>query len=316
VIKAIIVEDEWYTLEDIKNMVEASGFIEVCGVYQNPLIALKESESLPFQAAFIDIEMPEMDGLTMAEKLLEKNPAIQIVFITAYNQYAVNAFDINALDYIMKPINIQRFNKMLEKLKKSVSAFKYSENDLGIKCFGDFEVKIGDNPVKWERAKAEELFAYLLLNHKRKIHKDKIIEELWNGYEPEKALAILQTSVCKIRSILSPLRGNVTLEYSNSRYMLTIKSCRCDLFKVEYELDNLVMEALDTYQYMEKICGEVSKGIMTGGGYLWAITREAELNNRVCSVLNRIVKYQLKNGEKELATRYGKLKEKIEACED
>lgn len=116
-IQTIVVDDEWYSMKEICDMVESTGFMNVQGQYQNGLDALREAAFIHPQAAFIDIEMPEMDGITLAEKLLEADPSIKIVFITGWNQYAVAAFELNALDYIMKPVNKARFDKMAERLQ-------------------------------------------------------------------------------------------------------------------------------------------------------------------------------------------------------
>ena len=315
-IKAMIVEDEWYTLEDIKAMVEATGFIEVCGAYENPLKALEESKEILPQVAFVDIEMPQMNGLTLAEKLLESNPSLHVVFITAYNQYAVQAFDINALDYIMKPIDIERFSKMAEKLKKVAFVTENKKHPLDIQCFGDFEVKIDDIPVKWGRAKAEELFAYLLFNHKRKIHKDVIIEDLWAEYEPPRALVILQTTVYKLRNIFALLKDNVTIEYIGSKYCLSITECSCDLFWVENLLAIYSPENKSTYQYIEQACSLVEKGLLTQHGYLWSYAREAQLNNHFCEILHHVIVYHSKRGEVELEDKFRKLLNRLELTEE
>jgi len=68
--------------------------------------------------------MPEIDGTTLATKFIEINPSVLIVFITAWKQYAAEAFDLDAVDYIIKPIRIERFNQMIEKVKAKVSSIK------------------------------------------------------------------------------------------------------------------------------------------------------------------------------------------------
>src|SRR5699024_10415720 len=76
---------------------------------------------------FLDIEMPNTNGLELAEKIIEVNPNIEIVFVTAYNEYAVQAFEVNALDYLLKPVKTERLAKTLARLdenndsKKSLS---------------------------------------------------------------------------------------------------------------------------------------------------------------------------------------------------
>src|SRR5690625_3250858 len=65
---------------------------------------------------FLDIEMPGENGLELAGHILEVNPSLEIVFITAFNEYAVQAFELNALDYIMKPVQLERLEKTFERL--------------------------------------------------------------------------------------------------------------------------------------------------------------------------------------------------------
>lgn len=120
-IKVIVLDDEWYNLEEVCDLVEKTGFMQVAAKYMNPLKALEEASSIHPQVAFIDIEMPEMDGLTFAEKLLEISPETIIAFITSWNQYAARAFDINALDYVMKPIKEERFQRLVEKIRTEIS---------------------------------------------------------------------------------------------------------------------------------------------------------------------------------------------------
>ncbi|MDF2986978.1 MAG: two component transcriptional regulator, LuxR family [Eubacterium sp.] len=120
-IKTIVLDDEWYNLEEVCALVEKTGFMKIEGKYMNPLKALEEVASLHPQVAFIDIEMPELDGLTFAERLLEINPGVMVAFITSWNQYAVQAFELNALDYVMKPIKEERFQKLVEKIRTEIS---------------------------------------------------------------------------------------------------------------------------------------------------------------------------------------------------
>lgn len=289
-IKAIVVDDEWYNLAEICELVENTGFMSVEGRYQNPGQALDEVDSISPQVAFIDIEMPELDGMTLAEKLLEKKPSIIIVFITSWHQYAVQAFDLNALDYIMKPIKPERFNRMVEKICHEIQLQSQRQpNVLKIKCFGSLETSIDRVPIKWERAKAEELFAYLLLHHGSYVHKEIIIEDLWPDYEIAKALPILQTSICKIRNIFSKMKQQVMLNYSGNKYCLTITNAECDYFLVEQALANFRVGEKATYAAVEQACLLLGKGLLTQMGCLWSMAKEENLRKRLALVMQEIV---------------------------
>lgn len=304
-INAIVLDDEWYNLEEICTLAEKTGFIRIAGKYQNPLTALQELSVTNPQAAFIDIEMPEMDGITFAEKLLEHNPSIIIAFITSWNQYAVQAFDLNALDYVMKPIREDRFNRMAERIRsRIIQSGQKRPAGLKIQCFGSLEVHIGNAPVKWERAKAEELFAYLLLHHDSFVHKDVIIENLWSEHAYEKALPILQTSVCKIRSILSPVSDEVTLDYGANKYCLSVKNARCDYIEVEQALAAYNPSSPSTFAAAEHACTLYGSGLLTQQGYLWGAQRDESLHKRLLHIMKDIGEKYLGENNQKSAARY------------
>jgi two-component SAPR family response regulator len=277
-VNAIVVDDEWYNLREISELAESTGFLNVAGKYQNPLTVLEELHSTCPRVAFIDIEMPEMDGITLAEKLLEYDPSIIIVFITSWDQYAVKAFDLNALDYILKPIKLERFSKMIEKIRNEINQELPQSHLLKIKCFDSLEATIGGMPVKWERAKAEELFAFLLMNHGRFMHKEVIIENLWPDYSPEKALPILQTAICKIRKVFSQIQDSVKLEYSGNKYCLTIENAQCDYLEMEKALFG---EKAPSLSDIEKINEQYGQGFLAQQGYLWSIEKDEQLRKRL-----------------------------------
>lgn len=289
-IRCIVVEDEWYNIEEISRLIQNTGIIKVEKKYQNPLKALDEISDVCPQVAFIDIEMPEIDGITLAERLLEKNPEIIIVFITAFNQYAVQAFDLNALDYIMKPIKVERFNKMIQRLQREIK-FKAPlvSNTLKIRCFDRLEVSIGGKEVKWQRAKAEELFAYLLMNNDKYVSKDIIIENLWSGYEFSKAVAILQTAVCKIRNVLSKAKQEISIDYSGGKYCLTVKSLVCDYTEFEKAINSYRSKDRATYSKVEKAYTLFGTGFLAHEGYIWSLEKNEELRNKLIVILKEII---------------------------
>jgi Response regulator containing CheY-like receiver and SARP domains len=293
-IQAIIVDDEESNLREIADLVEGTGFMQVKKLCRNPLEALEEAaktapgERTPLQVAFIDIEMPQMNGIALAEKLLEKLPALRIVFITGWDRYAVQAFDLNALDYLVKPIRLERFNKMAERVRREVLEKDGAPRQrLRIRMLGRLEASIGDIPVKWQRTKASELFSYLLINHGEYVHKDTIVENLWPEYEPMKALPILQTSVCKIRSLFSGLKQQVILDYSGSCYCLVVRGADCDLFTVEQAIDSFDGESAQAVSGLLHACGLFGEGLLAQQGYLWSMERDEQLRGSLIRLLKR-----------------------------
>jgi len=282
VIRTIVVDDEWYSMTEICDMVEKTGSMSVGGKYQNGTDALREAALSHPQAAFIDIEMPEMDGITLAEKLLETDPKIKIIFITGWNQYAVAAFELNALDYIMKPVNKVRFDKMTERLKNEFTLAEPAPRvELTIRCFGRFEALKNGLPVVWQRTKAEELFAFLLMNEHAFVHKDMILENLWPEYERSKSLPILQTSVCKIRNVFSACKDAVRLTYADNKYGLFLSNIDCDYTFVCNAVLNFEADKPQTYENLKLACQIFEKGLLSYNGYLWSESYAEELRRKL-----------------------------------
>jgi two-component system LytT family response regulator len=111
--KAIIVEDESLARDLVKNYLLAQKNIELIGEFADGFSGLKAINELKPDIVFLDVQMPKLTGLELLE-LVEGNP--HIIFTTAYDQYAINASDLNAVDYLLKPFSKERFEKALNKV--------------------------------------------------------------------------------------------------------------------------------------------------------------------------------------------------------
>jgi DNA-binding LytR/AlgR family response regulator len=114
----LLLDDELPGLTYLKMLCEQLPDLEVVKAFDRPTIFLNEASNLDFDFCILDIEMPEMNGLQIAN-LLNGKP---VIFATAYTDYAAEAFDLNALDYIRKPIKIDRLKQAIDKVKKHLSS--------------------------------------------------------------------------------------------------------------------------------------------------------------------------------------------------
>ncbi|WZL74318.1 LytTR family DNA-binding domain-containing protein [Clostridiaceae bacterium 35-E11] len=117
--QCIIVEDEYPSREELKYFINKYSAIEILKEFEESLSALKFLENNNIDVIFLDINMPNLDGMSFAKVVnkFERRPII--VFITAYKDYAVEAFEINAFDYILKPYSEERMINTLKKLENS-----------------------------------------------------------------------------------------------------------------------------------------------------------------------------------------------------
>lgn len=121
----MLLDDELPGLTYLKMLCEQLPELEVVKAFDNPTLFIQEVSSLEFDFCILDIEMPELNGLQIAN-LLNGKP---VIFATAYKEYAAEAFDLNALDYIRKPITLDRLKQAIDKAKKYIGNFSMDQNN-------------------------------------------------------------------------------------------------------------------------------------------------------------------------------------------
>lgn len=115
--KTLIVDDEKLALSRLKRLLEEEGVTDITEC-NNPIDAIKIVSKEKFDIAFLDISMPNMSGLELANTILDINPDTFIVFQTAYSEHALEAFQSGGVDYLLKPISNESIKKSLEKIEK------------------------------------------------------------------------------------------------------------------------------------------------------------------------------------------------------
>lgn len=173
----IAVDDEKIALDGMMKTIRSVLPDDVVTGFQSSAEALEYARSHRCQIAFVDIEMPQMDGVTLAKRLKICTPDINIVFTTGYSEYAADAFALHASGYIMKPVTEGKIRKEVEDLRHPV--VKEQEKKLRAMTFGNFEVFIDEKPVKFQYSKTKELLAYLIDRNGAMCTNGELIGVLW-----------------------------------------------------------------------------------------------------------------------------------------
>jgi two-component system LytT family response regulator len=121
-LKALIVDDEYPARQELRYALSSFDNIEIVGEATNAQEALALIKALEYQVLFLDISMPGMNGLELGAAIQELPRQPQVIFVTAYDEYAVKAFEVNAVDYLLKPVDQARLKKAVDKVWK-----KYQE---------------------------------------------------------------------------------------------------------------------------------------------------------------------------------------------
>ena len=140
-IRAFIVDDEPLAVKRLSRLLEETGRVQIVGASIDPEEALTALNRQPVDVLFLDVQMPGLTGFELLEQL-KQPPAV--VFTTAYDAYALNAFEANAVDYLLKPVEVDRLVRALDKVER-----------------------LGGTPQGDVRALARELAAQLSPNRKR-----------------------------------------------------------------------------------------------------------------------------------------------------
>ncbi len=155
--------------------------------------ALKVLKEKEVSAVFVDVEMPKMNGIELAKRMQEIDPEVNLIFITGYQEYMPDAFELYASGYLMKPMDEEDVRKSLEHLRYKNDRIKTSA--VKVQCFGNFEVFVNNVPMLFHRSKSKELFAYLIDRKGAVCTNDMIIGNLWGDKPLTESLKSLQRTV-------------------------------------------------------------------------------------------------------------------------
>ena len=182
--------------------------------------ALRYVREGPFDVAFLDVEMPVMNGIQAARRLQQIEPLLNIIFITGYSEYMPDAFSLYASAYLVKPVTEKAVREALQHLR--YQARDTLKKPLRARCFGAFELFMNDVPVRFTRSKSKELLAYLIDRRGAVCSTDMIIGNLWPEEEVTESLkslartvisdAVRSLSHCGVEDLIIRGKGGVSID--------------------------------------------------------------------------------------------------------
>jgi DNA-binding LytR/AlgR family response regulator len=122
VLKALIVDDEYPARMELRYQLGQFADVEIIGEAANAREALRLISALDYDVIFLDVQMPGMTGVELVKQLKGREPMPKVVFVTAYENYAVPAFELRAVDYLLKPFESQRLAETIQRLREAVGS--------------------------------------------------------------------------------------------------------------------------------------------------------------------------------------------------
>ncbi|KGX85263.1 response regulator [Pontibacillus litoralis] len=302
--KAILVDDEQLALDYLQRLLEKMGGIQVQGAYTNSVTAKKHILQQEVDVVFLDIHLPEINGIELAEKIIEAKPEATIVFTTAYDNYAVQAFELNAIDYLMKPIQLNRLETTMERikqlngLKRPIEASKHQF--LRVHVFGNLSFQLVDGEkeiVTWRTKKGMETFLYLILHREQLVSKATLIELLWPDANPDKVYTHLYTTIYHVRKTLSKYNNHFKLKNKAEGYILRTKDVLLDVEQWKDKIETLPSLSDKTIQMYEDAMAIYTGGYLQDYDYLWAEGERYKYEQQWVEIALQIAAFYVRQGK-------------------
>ena len=228
--RVMIVDDENSALRQFLIATEGLLTVEAAAAFSYPREALEFMKENTVEAAFLDIEMPEMNGLVLAKKLREIRPDLVLIFVTGYEKYAFDAVKIKADYYMTKPYDKKDIEEALERARLLTGR---QRKRVFFRTFGRFDMFVDRQVVYFANAKAKELLALCVDRRGGNVTIEEAVDKLWEDRSYDSRVKNLyRKAVMCLRQLL--LEHGVEDIFESNR-----GSCHVDLLKVDcdyYEL--------------------------------------------------------------------------------
>ncbi|RXZ82179.1 response regulator [Paenibacillaceae bacterium] len=304
ILRAIIVDDEQLSIKRLKRILSESGEFSAFNTFINPLEAYEFVKNNAIDVAFLDISMPEINGMKLSGLLHELDASIDLIFVTGYDDYAVQAFDMNALDYLLKPVTAQRLAKTIDKIRKS-RGNSTVQPPLVIQLFNGLKISLrGQTPeqIKLRSPKTEELLAFLL--YKGTVSREEIIDTLWSELEPEKAWKNLNSTLYYIRKAFSDSKLGGFLQTGKSEIRIDESSMYCDLYEFEKLTRQIRTSPGNSAELFEQAVMLYEGTFLKGKAYEWASEQTRSLEQKYLQLLEGAARHHLQTNEQQKSLHY------------
>lgn len=244
------IDDEKLALNALVTAIEEAVPDAQIYAFTKPSELIAAIPTTPCDVAFMDINMPGITGLDLAKKIKQVYPKVNIVFVTGYSEYVGDAMSLRASGYVRKPVTREKIEEEMQELRNPIVE-RPDDKKVFVQCFGNFEVFVDGNPVKFKRAKSKELFAYLIDRQGATCTMNEVAAVLWeDGDDSESMKKQLRVIVSDLRATMKSVgAGNVIIKEFN-KIAVNVKRINCDY----YMYNASPMDGINSYrgEYMSQ----------------------------------------------------------------
>ncbi|MCU6793945.1 response regulator [Paenibacillus sp. WQ 127069] len=311
--KVILVDDEPTMHLILRKMLVKLPGVDVAGAFtdtQSATSFLRENTGIGL--AFVDISMPGESGVEFAAKLEVSDPTMQVVFVTSHKEYALKAFELSVLDYLVKPVSQERLQRTVNRALANQQAVHSpllsapASADCGrivLTTLGDVTVSNEAGRVKWISRKCVELFAYLLLYRGKRIPRSRLVTDIFGGMYQVNAENYLNTTAYQLRKSLEPLGMREVVRSENDGYALELKDYIIDCVEFEKQVERLQTIDIENVESALQIERMYTGDLFGDKAYVWAIHETERYAELYASFVKRLAAVLMSLGDTTTASK-------------
>lgn len=258
-ISVIAADDEINILEDMRQMIGMIDGVELAGTFSSSIEALKFAHRNHIDLAVLDISMPGLNGIELAEMLKKLYPDLQIVFATGFDEFALSAYNLNAMGYLLKPYTYSDVHKAIKRVKLFIEGMNgcKKKSDVEVRCFGKFDVIVEDKPLFFKYSKAKELFALLVDARGGMISMEQAITLMWEDrvYD-NKVKQLYRKAVSIMRSTFREVGCEDICLFYRCHLAVDVKKIQCDYYDFlkgdKYAKNSYLENYMQEYSWSEE----------------------------------------------------------------
>jgi len=291
VIRAVLIDNEPLALQYFQNKLQNFQQIEVIKTFTSVKLFLSSLPSLDFEVIFLEIKLDELNGLEVADIIKSNRPHVIVIFITSYSDFAIQAYEIGGLDYLLKPISQARLEKTVSRIEHEFSMQQLvqqtSNTMLNVQCFNQFATYSNNSLVSFKTEKTKELFAYFILHPNMPIHRDVLIEILWPDLDYVRAKSNLHTALSYLRKTLNNMGYSNCIIFSNKYYIFEKPNILCDLYEFQDYYSDFKKLDFPPISLINQCLAIYKDGLLIFDDYEWASATRDKLTKSYIELLEK-----------------------------
>ena len=265
--RVMYVDDEKPALDNFRLTTAGMGEIRDLALFQDGSAALTYAMTHTVDVAFLDMEMPGIHGLPLARKLKAHDPNIRVIFVTAYSQYALDAWGVDATGYLLKPYTVSDIRKELNKCTYR----PLPSRQVVIRTIPTLSATVNGVPLHISAAKPRELFALLVDSGERGISAGEGIACLWPDREMDtNTQSLFRMTYKRLADALEEAGAGDIIASQENRRFLRVDRVDCDLYRIlagdKQEARKYAGQYLQEYSWAEERNAQLYWMLIDKGG--------------------------------------------------